>query len=379
MSEIRPPGGRLRPVCGGGGLEGGSWLSSRLVRLRQGVHGQTEGQAQALRQGSAEARTGVCDGIQEEEDLRGGWERARHPWEMPRPVACLVFIWAQEARAPGEQQGVGWALGTPTKEQQAREAQRCRGRFLHSIWASCFEAVACLLSERKSFPSPYPAPTILPPSSYHHAPSPHRQAPSRVSCCTKLHLRRQGGPSKGPLLRCTVLRCAALFCVFAIAQRSAGVKAVLDLGTADIHQIGCTPRYTCRRCCRWSAERHKPETCGMNRRRFPSESASRHQKEKQKPPKQKQNLKQAACAIAMQLCSAGAGWQSRRARSRFAHLMLDAGFWPTGQHNRPHHVTPATGESLQLPPLQDCRTFISRKRSFSQAFPRPHRQGRAPS
>lgn len=84
----------------------------------------------------------------------------------------------------------------------------------------------------------------------------------------------------------------------------------------------------------------------MNRRRFPSESASRHQKEKQKP-KEKQNLKQAACTIVMQLCVAGAGWQSRRASSRFGHLiMLQAGFWPTGQHNRPHHVTPALGESL---------------------------------
>lgn len=162
----------------------------------------------------------MCDGIQEEEDLRGGWERARHPWEMPRPVACLVFIWAQEARAPGEQQGVGWALGTPTRERQAREAQLCRGGFLHSSWASCFEAVACLLSEEKSFPSPYPAPTILPLSSYHHAPSPHRQALSRVSCCTKLHLRCQGGPSRAHCCAVhTVLSCAALLCVFAIAQR----------------------------------------------------------------------------------------------------------------------------------------------------------------
>lgn len=128
----------------------------------------------------------------------------------------------------GEQQGAGWALardwemgdwetghpdhgnGWPGKPSAAE----LQGAFLHSIWASCFEAVACLVSERSHCRHP----TLLPPhppapalSSYHRPPSPHHRAPSRLPGCTRLHLGCQGSPSQGPLLCCAAL-CGAVLC-----------------------------------------------------------------------------------------------------------------------------------------------------------------------
>lgn len=50
-----------------------------------------------------------------------------------------------------------------TAGQGSPALQGASPTYLGGDWASCFEAVACLLSEEKSFPSPYPAPTILPP------------------------------------------------------------------------------------------------------------------------------------------------------------------------------------------------------------------------
>lgn len=89
-------------------------------------------------------RACVCDGIQEEEDSKGGWERARHPWEMPRPVALSgLYTGTRGTSTHGEQQGAGWALGTPDQE-----AQRCRGGFSYTVSVlGCFEPVACLLSD----------------------------------------------------------------------------------------------------------------------------------------------------------------------------------------------------------------------------------------
>lgn len=155
----------------------------------------------------------------------------------------------------------------------------------------------------------------LPLSSYHHAPSPHRPAHSRVPGCTKMHLSCQGSPSEDPFLRCPVLCCLVLRCSFrvaVVAQKYVCNKAVLEGGKAIVRQIGCRPRHTRRRCCRWSVEWHKPETCGMNRRRFPSESASKHQSREQHPePERAEPEPQTvgACAATMQLAGiVGAGW-----------------------------------------------------------------------
>lgn len=223
--------GRLGSACawfgvvylGSGGGEGrpcGSVDQYSKVKL---AAGRAQTQTGTGTGGTAEARTGrlgVCDGVQEEEDLRGGWERARHPWEMPRPVACLVFIRAQEGtstpRAARSRVGTGHPRpgnGKPGKPSAAGVPFP----FLHSRyivpqvgiwagWASCFETAAGLLSERKSLPSPYPAPTIPPaqPSPpitmlllltiQHPAGSPAaprctkdaREAPARAHCCAAL-------------------------------------------------------------------------------------------------------------------------------------------------------------------------------------------------
>ena len=62
-----------------------------------------------------------------------------------------------------------------------------------------------------------PCSHFLPLSSYHHAPSPHRPAHSRVPGCTKMHLSCQGSPSEDPFLRCPVLCCLVLRCSFRVA------------------------------------------------------------------------------------------------------------------------------------------------------------------
>lgn len=115
----------------------------------------------------------MCDGIQEEEDSKGGdgWERARHPWEMPRPVALSgLYTGTRGTSTHGEQQGAGWALGTADQE-----AQRCRGGFSYTVSVlGCFEPVACLLSDREvvavtlpcSHPILPPSPLLLSPCSF---------------------------------------------------------------------------------------------------------------------------------------------------------------------------------------------------------------------
>lgn len=64
-----------------------------------------------------------------------------------------------------------------------------------------------------------PCSHFLPLPSYHHAPTPHHLAHSRVLSCTKMHLRCQGSPSEDPFLRCPALSCAVLYCKAAVAQR----------------------------------------------------------------------------------------------------------------------------------------------------------------
>lgn len=137
---------------------------------------------------------------------------------------------AKTCRLPGLYTGTGrhehtegskepgghWA--PPARKRQARKAQRCRDAFpfptqyivprggIWAGWASCFETAAGLLSERKSLPSPSPAPTIPPaqPSPpitmlllltiQHPAGSPAaprctkyaREAPARAHCCAAL-------------------------------------------------------------------------------------------------------------------------------------------------------------------------------------------------
>lgn len=92
----------------------------------------------------------VCDGIQEEEDSKGGMDgKERDTRGKCQDLSpCLVFIRAQEARArTGSSKEPGWALGTPDQE-----AQRCRGGCSYTVLVSvlgCFEPVACLLSDRE--------------------------------------------------------------------------------------------------------------------------------------------------------------------------------------------------------------------------------------
>lgn len=138
----------LRVWCGGGVV---AQFPSK-VKWRQGVH--RHGQ-RYMHRGTAEARTGawvrvsvcVCDGIQEEEDSKGGIDgKERDTRGKCQDLSpCLVFIRAQEARAHTESsREAGWALGTADQE-----AQRCRGGFSYDTVSvlGCFEPVACLLSD----------------------------------------------------------------------------------------------------------------------------------------------------------------------------------------------------------------------------------------
>lgn len=172
-----------------------------------------------MHRGTAEARTGawvrvcaVCVTESKRKKTRrgrmDGKERdTRGKCQDLSP--CLVFIRAQEARAHTEsskEPGGHWA--PPDQEDQ-----RCRGGcwvFLHSIWSRLLRARRSSSFRPRSrcrHPT-LPRPARL--SSYHRAPSPHHQAPARVSCCTKLHLGCQGSPSQGPP--------TAQHCVFAIVQ-----------------------------------------------------------------------------------------------------------------------------------------------------------------
>lgn len=279
--------------------------------------------------------------------MRGEWEE-RHPWEMPRPVACLVFIRAREARAHGEQQGAGWALGTPDHGKGRPGKPSFAGglptQYLGlaaSRWSLAFfpmELVAVTL----------PCSHFLPLPSYHHAPTPHHLVHSRVLSCTKMHLRCQGSPSEGPFLRCPVLqgRSRAAYTTRLCSKGEGGGKAIT-------RQIGCTPRGTCRRCCRWSIKWHKPETYAMNRE--PVSRQSQHQNTRARTSMTTSTRARARtsnsrlCDAAMQLavlavlrwCGLGRPvWPDLDSASH-PHP-LQTGFWPTGQHDRPHHVTPAT-------------------------------------
>lgn len=264
-----------------------------------------------------------------------------------RPSGLYTGTGRHEHTEGSKEPGGHWAPrpgnGKPGKAQRLPAGVL----FLHSrltIWASCFERVACLLSERKSLPSPYPAPTI-PPAQ----PSPpvivlllltiqHPAGSPAAPSCTK---DAREAPARPTAVQC----CAVPACVSAIVQlRHQGCAR----GRHSWHPSNRMHTLTdlSLLLLRWSDERHKYETCALNRRRFPPESASNHQKQKQEE-KQDQNLKQSPCAIAMHLCCArwcGLGWPGLPAISIW-HPIVDTGLWPTSRHrrqfNRPHHVTPA--------------------------------------
>ena len=189
--------------------------------------------------------------------------------------------------------------------------------------------------------------------------------------------RMPGKPQQRPTSDhfCTVL--AALDCLVSVAQRMQ--QGCARAGKAIIHQIGCTLRQNPRRCCRWSIGWHRPETCGMNRRRFPSESASKHQSQSQSQNQnQNQNQKVEAKpqtvglryrnATALVGCGSGSpGWPDLD----LVILMFGTGSRPTSQHD---HSTPRHTSNGRITLVADASRlpkFISRKRSFTQAFHRP--------